>query len=250
MKYSDQKALVQELTADTAGFDALGLLKYAAGRFAGRIALASSLSAEDQVLTDMLCRIGGKVGIFTLDTGRLPEETYGVLEATRRRYNVEVEVLFPERKAVEEMVKKHGPNLFYGSIEARKLCCTVRKIEPLVSKLGRLDAWICGLRAEQSLTRTGLQRIEWDGKFGLLKVSPLADWTTEQVWDYIRSNDVPYNELHDKGYPSIGCEPCTRAVQKGEDIRTGRWWWEQPQNKECGLHLSKVSNTDDSEARD
>jgi len=237
------------MTEESAGFDALQLVEYVAARFGEKVALASSLSAEDQVLTDMLCKIGAEVAVFTLDTGRLPEETYAVLEATRKRYGIRIEILFPDHEAVEEMVNEHGPNLFYDSIEARKRCCNVRKIEPLMRKLARLDAWICGLRAEQSPTRTGLERIEWDGKFGLFKISPLADWTTAQVWDYIKNNDVPYNELHDKGYPSIGCEPCTRAVQKGDDIRTGRWWWEEPENKECGLHLSKVDDGRQQEAR-
>ncbi len=229
--------LINELQSKTREYSAEQLIEYVVGRFEGRIAFASSFGAEDQVLTDMLCKATSAPTIFTLDTGRLPEETYRLMEKTRDKYGVRIEILFPDRADVEKMVNEHGPNLFYESIENRKLCCRVRKIEPLKRRLAALDAWICGLRAEQSTTRTGLLRVDADEAFGLIKVCPLADWTTEQVWDYIRSNDVPYNELHDKGYPSIGCAPCTRAVKSGEDIRAGRWWWEAPEHKECGLHL-------------
>jgi phosphoadenosine phosphosulfate reductase len=206
------------------------------------VALATSFGAEDQVLTDMLWRISSRPSIFTLDTGRLPEQTYEVMQATQEKYGIQIDVLFPDYKQVEQMVNEFGPNLFYKSIEARKLCCRVRKIEPLKRKLSGLQAWICGLRAEQSVTRTDLQRIVLDENFGLIKVSPLVDWTTEQVWEYIRENQVPYNKLHDKGYTSIGCAPCTRPIQAGEDIRAGRWWWERPEHKECGLHLGKAGS--------
>lgn len=237
---TDIKNLKEKLAEQTEGCSAEELLKYVTERFGDRVALATSFGAEDQVLTDMFCRINDKPSIFTLDTGRLPEETYEVMQATREKYGIQIDVLFPDHKEVEKMVNSFGPNLFYTSIEARKLCCKVRKIEPLKRKLSKLDAWICGLRAEQSVTRTDLQRIELDENFGIIKISPLVDWTTEKVWDYIRQNDVPYNKLHDKGYPSIGCAPCTRAVRDGEDIRAGRWWWEQPEHKECGLHLGKA----------
>ena len=188
-------------------------------------------------MTDMLAKACASPRIFTLDTGRLPQETYEVIEETRNRYGTNVEILFPDRRQVEQMVAQHGPNLFYQSVENRKLCCRIRKVDPLRRALRELDAWICGLRAEQSPTRSDLARIEWDEVFGLIKVNPLADWTTAQVWQYINDNDVPYNRLHDQGYPSIGCAPCTRPVTPGADIRTGRWWWEQPEHKECGLHL-------------
>jgi len=229
--------LTRQIQNETKEYSAERLLEYVLQRFEGRIGLASSFSAEDQVLTDMLCRITSAPVIFTLDTGRLPEETYELMERTRDRYGIRIENLFPDSRQVEEMVNEYGPNLFYESIDNRKLCCRVRKIEPLKRRLAKLDAWICGLRAGQSTTRTDLQRIEHDETFGLVKVCPLADWTTGRVWDYIRTNDVPYNQLHDKGYPSIGCAPCTRAVKPGEDIRAGRWWWEAPEHKECGLHL-------------
>ncbi len=228
--------LKNQLAEATAGYSGENLLKHLVEQFGDKIALATSFGAEDQVLTDMLCKISKSTVIFTLDTGRLPAETYEVMEATRKKYGIEIEILFPEHKKVEEMVNKYGPNLFYESIEKRKLCCRVRKIEPLKRKLSGLEAWICGLRAEQSVTRTELAKIELDNTFGLIKVCPLADWSTERVWDYIRKHDVPYNKLHDEGFPSIGCQPCSRAVKSGEDVRAGRWWWESPEHKECGLH--------------
>lgn len=235
---TDQK-IIEELIAKTNSLNAFDVLTYVLDSFGDRIAFASSLGAEDQVITDMLTKITDKPSIFTLDTGRLPEETYQLIEATNRKYSINMELLFPDRDKVEQMVNSKGPNLFRNSIEERKLCCRVRKIEPLKRKLSTLDAWVCGLRAEQSVTRQGLSVIEWDAAFGLVKVNPLADWTTDQVWDYIKANDVPYNSLHDKGFPSIGCEPCTRAVEDGQDIRAGRWWWESPEQKECGLHLAR-----------
>ena len=229
-------AVLKEIADQSRNLGAYDLLRVILARFGDRVALASSFSAEDQVITDMLCRIGGKPKIFTLDTGRLPGETYDVIEATREKYGIEIEILFPDRAKVEAMVTADGPNLFYSSVENRRKCCNVRKVEPLKRKLSQLEAWIVGLRSGQSVTREGLGRVEWDQGNGLIKVSPIADWTAEQVWEYIRKNDVPYNALHDKGYPSIGCAPCTRAVEDGQDIRAGRWWWEQPEHKECGLH--------------
>ena len=231
------KKLKEQLANETANYSGEELLKRLVEQFGDKIALATSFGAEDQVLTDMLCKVTREPVIFTLDTGRLHEKTYEVMEATRKKYGAEIEILFPEHKKVEKMVNEYGPNLFYESIEARKLCCRVRKIEPLKRKLSELQAWICGLRSEQSVTRTELKKIEWDEAFGLIKVCPLVDWPTERVWDYIRKHDIPYNKLHDEGFPSIGCEPCTRAVKSDEDIRTGRWWWEEPEHKECGLHL-------------
>lgn len=202
-----------------------------------KIALSSSLGAEDQVLTDMILKINPAARIFTLDTGRLPQETYDLISETMKKYGMKYEVLFPESGDVETMEKSFGPNLFYGSIEKRKLCCEIRKIRPLKKILSTLDAWICGLRKEQSVTRTQIEKIGWDENFSLVKLNPLADWSENDVWEYIRKNDIPYNKLHDKGYPSIGCAPCTRAVKPGEHPRAGRWWWEEPAKKECGLHV-------------
>ncbi len=213
------------------------VLRWAIERFRGRIALANSFGAEDVVLTDMAVRIDPDIRIFTLDTGRLPQETYEVWERLEKKYRIKIEPYFPDTRSVEEMVRRYGPNLFYQRIELRKLCCQVRKLEPLKRALSGLEAWICGLRREQSVTRSKVRKIEVDRIHGgILKINPLADWSTEEVWAYIRENNVPYNSLHDKGYPSIGCAPCTRAIRPGEDIRAGRWWWEDPENRECGLH--------------
>jgi phosphoadenosine phosphosulfate reductase len=203
------------------------------------IALATSFGAEDQVLTDMLLKENANAQIFTLDTGRLPQETLDTLERTMNFYNVKIKVLSPDSEAVKTMEKEYGPNLFYESIEGRKYCCAVRKIAPLRSELVKLKAWICGLRKDQAVTRGDVNKVEWDEAFGLFKINPLADWSEEQVWQYLRENKIPYNPLHDKGYPSIGCAPCTRAIKTGEDIRSGRWWWENPEQKECGLHPAK-----------
>lgn len=202
-----------------------------------KIALASSLGAEDQVLTDMLLKIEPKARIFTIDTGRLPKETYECAQETMKKYGFRYQVYNPDAATVKKMVEEKGKDLFYESVENRKLCCQVRKVEPLKRALKDLKAWICGLRREQSVTRADLDVIEWDETNGLYKINPLIDWTEKQVWDYLRANKVPYNKLHDQGYRSIGCEPCTRAVKPGEDIRAGRWWWEHPEHKECGLHF-------------
>lgn len=228
--------IVQKIIEDTRDASAQELLAYAVERFGDKVALASSMSCEDQVVTDMLCGLTSTPRIFTLDTGRLPQETYDVIDATNRKYSLKIKMLFPDREQVEQMVNNCGPNLFYESIDARKRCCRIRKVEPLVKELATLDAWITGLRREQSVTRRELQRVEWDQGNSLIKFNPLADWTAEQVWQYIGEHDLPYNKLHDQGYPSIGCAPCTRPVAEGEDPRSGRWWWEQPEHKECGLH--------------
>ena len=229
--------IVQELIAQLHQAPVEELLRAVVDRFGENVALATSFGAEDQVLTDMLCKLSTAPRLFTLDTGRLPQETYDVMQKTREHYGIDIEILFPEARQVEAMVNQYGPNLFYRSVELRKKCCYIRKIEPLKRKLADLEAWICGLRVNQSTTRSGLQTIEADTAFHLIKISPLAEWTTDQVWDYIKKHDVPYNALHDQGFPSIGCAPCTRAITEGQDIRAGRWWWEIPEHKECGLHL-------------
>ena len=202
----------------------------------GAVAFASSLGAEDQVLTHLIRTKFPDIGIFTLDTGRLPEETYDLIQKTMETYGFHYEILYPDLKELEPLVAEHGPNLFYKSVELRKACCHARKVVPLQRKLAGLKAWICGLRRAQSVTRSEIKAVEWDAANGLVKVNPLAAWSEEDVWKYIRENKVPYNALHDKGYPSIGCAPCTRAVKPGEDVRAGRWWWESPEHKECGLH--------------
>jgi phosphoadenosine phosphosulfate reductase len=207
--------------------------------FEGKAGLASSLGAEDQVLTDMISKIDKTTKIFTLDTGRVFPETYTVLDETNKKYGINIEIYFPEKTQVEEMVKLKGINLFYDSIENRKLCCNIRKIEPLKRALKDIDVWITGLRKDQSVTRFFTPLVEWDEGNKVIKVNPLLKWTEKDVWKYIRENEVPYNKLHDKGFPSIGCQPCTRAIEKGEDVRAGRWWWELPEHKECGLHVKE-----------
>ena len=172
----------------------------------------------------------------SIDTGRLFPETYQLIDKTNLTYNIKLEVFFPDYREVQRMIREEGINLFYNSIESRHRCCQIRKLEPLARAFQGLDVWICGLRREQSVTRQDMQVVEWDEMHQLIKVNPLISWTEQQVWDYIKMHSVPYNKLHDRGYPSIGCEPCTRAVQPGEDVRSGRWWWESPDHRECGLH--------------
>lgn len=227
---------VMALNARLAGTPAEGVLSWAVREFHPRIALAASFGAEDMVLIDMLSRIRPRTRVFTLDTGRLPQETYDLIEIARARYG-DIAVYAPEASAVEAMVAHHGPNLFYRSVELRKLCCHVRKVEPLRRALEGLDAWITGLRRDQAPTRAAIGRAELDDADGRrVKINPLADWTGDEVWTYIHAHNVPYNALHDRGFPSIGCAPCTRAVRRGEDPRAGRWWWEVDAHKECGLH--------------
>jgi phosphoadenosine phosphosulfate reductase len=198
---------------------------------------ASSLAAEDMVLTDLILRAKLPIRIFTLETGRLHKETLGMLDRIREVYGYEVEPYRPDTAAVDAYVQQNGLNAFYDSVEMRKECCRIRKVDPLNRALAGQRAWITGQRRAQSATRTELNVQEDDAAHGMAKFNPLADWSEEDVWHYIRSNDVPYNPLHDRGYPSIGCEPCTRAIQPGEDVRAGRWWWENPESKECGLHV-------------
>ncbi|MFA5929023.1 MAG: phosphoadenylyl-sulfate reductase [Candidatus Margulisiibacteriota bacterium] len=229
-----------EYQNELAGKTSPEILSWTLARFGvDNIVLATSLGAEDQVLADMLVQLAPQVTIFTLDTGRLPEETYEVLAETNKKYDRHIAVAFPDAHDIEAMVNAKGPNLFYESIENRKLCCRLRKIVPLKRMLAGKAAWLTGLRRAQSVTRDRLELIEWDQNNGLFKINPLADWSEEQVWKYIKTNNVPYNKLHDKGYPSIGCAPCTRAIAPGEDLRAGRWWWELPEHKECGLHFNK-----------
>jgi phosphoadenosine phosphosulfate reductase len=230
--YGDEIAHISELQ----GSAPQDLLRWALRRFHPRIALASSFGAEDVVLIDMLVRIQPDARIVTLDTGRLHEETYDVMERVRRRYGVAIETFFPDREAVERLEREKGLYSFRDDIDSRKECCAIRKVEPLRRALAGLEAWITGLRREQAITRCRIRNVEFDEAFGILKLNPLTDWSESQVWDYVRRHDVPYNSLHDQGFPSIGCAPCTRAVRQGEDIRAGRWWWERPEQRECGLH--------------
>lgn len=223
------------------GFDALvAATKATLGRIATDFSpavFASSLAAEDMVLTDMILRTGLPIAIFTLETGRLHAETLGMLDTIKDRYAYEVVRFHPDPAAVEGYVATHGLNGFYDSVELRKECCRIRKVDPLNRALAGHAAWVTGQRRAQSSTRADLAVQETDEAHAMIKFNPLADWSEEDVWHYIRSNAVPYNPLHDRGYPSIGCEPCTRAIAPGEDVRAGRWWWENPDSKECGLHV-------------
>lgn len=213
------------------------VLEYFLKEFPGKAALSSSLSYEDQVLTDMMVRIRKDARIFTLDTGRQFPETYELIDRTNMQYGISIEVFFPDFRKVQEMVREHGINLFYDSVELRHKCCEIRKIEPLKRALQGVDVWISGLRRSQSVTRAGMQMVEYDAADDVLKLNPLILWSEEQVKQYVKENGVPYNRLHEKGFPSIGCQPCTRAVAPGDDIRSGRWWWEDPDHRECGLHV-------------
>lgn len=213
------------------------LLSWAVGHFGQKLTFASSFGAEDMVLLDLLLAADPKARVFILDTGRLHQETYDLIERARLRYGRTFEVYAPQAGPLERLLTESGPNSFYESVEARKACCYVRKVEPLGRALEGVEAWITGQRRAQSQTRTELALVERDEAHGgILKLNPLADWSEEQVWEYIREHKLPYNRLHDQGFPSIGCAPCTRAVQPGEDLRSGRWWWENPAHKECGLH--------------
>lgn len=199
---------------------------------------ANSLGAEDMVLTDLIAKYQPDIEMFSLDTGRLPQETYNLMQTVRKRYAVPLKIYFPNAAEVEAMVAAIGVNGFYDSVENRKECCRVRKVEPLKRALAGKKSWITGMRRDQAVTRSNLEISSYDAEHGLQKFNPLLDWSHNEVWEYIRANDVPYNVLHDQFYPSIGCAPCTRAITPGEDIRAGRWWWENPESKECGLHIA------------
>ncbi len=213
------------------------VVRWAGQTFGPEIKFANSFGAEDVALQHIIATIAPNIRVFTLDTGRLNDETYQVMDATRFKYpDVPIEVMFPERDKVEGLTREKGFFSFRESVELRKECCAIRKVQPLKRALADANAWMTGLRRDQSVTRTDTPTIEWDEGNAMLKVNPLIDWSNEDVWAYIKANKIPYNKLHDQHYPSIGCAPCTRAIKDGEDIRAGRWWWENPEFKECGLH--------------
>jgi phosphoadenosine phosphosulfate reductase len=217
------------------------ILTWTVKNFHPRLALACSFGApEGLVLLDMMHRIDPSSRVFAIDTGRLPQATHDLVDRVRARYDKRVEVIFPRAQAVESMVAAKGMNLFYASVENRQLCCQVRKVEPLQRYLADLDAWVTGLRRDQGVTRADTRKLEIDRAHGgLLKVNPIADWTRAEVMDYVRAHDVPVNRLHDRGYPSVGCDPCSRGIESGEDLRAGRWWWESPETRECGIHAEE-----------
>jgi phosphoadenosine phosphosulfate reductase len=220
---------------DAQGIEALALLHRIASQHAPA-ALASSFGAEDMVLTDLIARHRLPIAVFTLDTGRLHAETYDLIDRVRAHYGLPIGVYYPDTKAIETYVQVHGVNAFYRGVELREGCCAIRKSEPLMRALAGRSAWITGQRRTQSSARSALGIEEADPVHAIPKFNPLADWSEGDVWSYLRAHKVPYNPLHDLGYPSIGCAPCTRAVKPGEDIRAGRWWWESSDHKECGLH--------------
>jgi len=227
---------INELNEKFQNQTAQEIIEYFIKEYGQDAALSSSLGAEDQVLTDMIFKTDTNANIFTLDTGRLHPETYDVMDATNLKYGVKLNVFFPLNDKVEELYQKQGINGHFESIENRKNCCNIRKMEPLKRALKPLKVWFTGLRATQSVTRTNMPIVEFDENFDVIKVNPLINYSEDDVWDYIKTNNVPYNKLHDQGFPSIGCAPCTRAIKDGEDVRAGRWWWENPEHKECGLH--------------
>jgi thioredoxin-dependent adenylylsulfate APS reductase len=212
------------------------VLSWALSAYGDSLAISTSFQKEGMVVIDMATRINPRVRVFTIDTGRLPEETHQMMETVRQRYGIPVEIVFPEASEVESMIATHGPNLFYREVTLRKLCCHIRKVRPLERKLATLSAWVVGLRRSQTESRADIAKVE--SRDGIVKISPLADWTTQDVEDYILRHDVPVHPLYAKGFPSIGCGPCTRATFDCEDQRAGRWWWEQNTEKECGIHIA------------
>jgi phosphoadenosine phosphosulfate reductase len=228
------------MTIQTKDFEAKSpeeLLRWSMDQYGDKAGLASSFGMEDMVLIDMIAKLNGPLTIFTLDTGRLHEETYELMDQVRSKYGLEIKTYFPDRDKVENLVREKGFFSFRESVDNRKECCYIRKVEPLNRALGELKAWITGLRRSQGVTRTDIPKVMEDSDHPpLIKINPLAEWTEEQVTNYIIENNVPINILHKRNYPSIGCAPCTRPVEHGEDIRAGRWWWENPEHKECGLH--------------
>jgi phosphoadenosine phosphosulfate reductase len=217
------------------------ILTWTIKNFGSQVALSCSFGApEGLAVLDMMHRIDPRSRVFVLDTGRLPQATHDLVDRVRERYDKRVEVILPRAEDVEAMVRARGMNLFYESVENRLLCCRVRKVEPLRRHLAGLDAWVTGLRREQNVTRVGTPKVEIDEAHGgMLKINPIADWSHEQVMAYARAHDVPLNRLHEQGYPSVGCDPCSRAIAPGEDARAGRWWWERPESRECGIHTGE-----------
>ena len=232
------KAYLEEIAEQIKDMEPIGAIAYLAELFPGQITFSTSFGWEDQVITDMIFANDLPVKVFTLETGRLFPETYYVWNRTLEIYQKPIHAYHPDATALEELVLKKGPNSFYESVENRKTCCNIRKIVPLKRALAGNKCWVTGIRAEQSLNRTDMANLEWDEQNQLIKFHPIFFWSLDEVKAYIRKNNIVYNTLHDKGFPSIGCAPCTRAVQEGEDFRAGRWWWEDQSKKECGLHAT------------
>jgi len=230
------KAQIAQWNEELKDKSPMGVIGFFLQHYGKDIVLSTSLGLEDQVITEMVLRQKRDTEVFTLDTGRLFPETYDLIARTNKFFGIRMKTYFPEPAKVEQMVAEKGINLFYDSVENRKLCCSIRKVAQLPRAFKGKQAWICGLRKDQSVSRFFNKLVEWDANNGLVKINPLINWTEKEMWAYIKKHNIPYNLLHDRGFPSIGCEPCTRAVEPGEDIRAGRWWWESELHKECGLH--------------
>jgi phosphoadenosine phosphosulfate reductase len=230
------KAQIGEWNRELKDIPAQEVVAFFLDHFGDRIVLSTSLGLEDQVLTEMVLGHRKETRVFTLDTGRLFPETYDLIARTNKHFGIRIQTYFPEAEKVEEMVARHGINLFYDGVDKRKMCCGIRKVAQLPRAFSGMEAWICGLRKDQSVSRFFSRLVEWDENNSLVRVNPLINWNEKKVWDYIREHEIPYNLLHERGFPSIGCEPCTRAIEPGEDVRAGRWWWEYQTQKECGLH--------------
>ena len=226
--------MTEQIKKDIEGFDAAAIIRHINRNFGRTAVFSTSFGIEDQVITHLL--EGTEIDIFTLETGRLFPETYKVWNRTLEKYGLPIKAYYPNTEAVEKMISEKGPSSFYNSVEDRKECCYIRKIEPLKRAVKGYKVWITGIRADQSANREDMTRVEWDEANQIIKIHPLFDWTLADVEGFLKTNHVPYNSLHDKGFPSIGCQPCTRAIQPGEDFRAGRWWWEDKSKKECGLH--------------
>lgn len=230
--------MVGELKSKLEGLDATGIIQYIADHYGAEAVFSTSFGIEDQVVTHLLAQSNTKIDVFTLETGRLFTETYYVWNRTLEKYTLPIKAYYPNTSAVEKLVSEKGPSSFYESVENRKECCFIRKIEPLQRAIKGYKIWITGIRAEQSANREDMDFIEWDEGSQIIKIHPLFHWTLEEVEAFLKLYNVPYNPLHDKGFPSIGCQPCTRAIAAGDDFRAGRWWWEDKSKKECGLHTS------------
>ncbi len=230
--------MIASLKKELAALDARQIIQFISDRYGDKAVFSTSFGIEDQVITHMLAEAGTKASIFTLETGRLFPETYYVWNRTLEKYGLPIKAYYPDTAAVERLVTEKGPSSFYESVENRKECCYIRKIEPLKRAIQGYEIWITGIRAEQSANREDMDFVEWDAANQIIKVHPLFHWTLSDVEDFLKQHHVPYNPLHDKGFPSIGCQPCTRAIQPGDDFRAGRWWWEDKSKKECGLHAT------------
>ncbi|WP_037502596.1 phosphoadenylyl-sulfate reductase [Sphingobacterium deserti] len=230
--------MIEKIKHEIEGLGALDIIRYIEQQFGNTAVFSTSFGIEDQVVTHLLAEAKSEASIFTLETGRLFPETYYVWNRTLEKYKLPIKAYYPNTEAVENLLTTKGPSSFYESVDNRKECCYIRKIEPLHRAINGFKVWITGIRAEQSANREGMSAVEWDAANNIIKIHPIFDWTLADVEAFLKSNSIPYNPLHDKGFPSIGCQPCTRAVQPGEDFRAGRWWWEDTSKKECGLHIT------------